>query len=435
MAAGAPIRELNALRTSTVGDQGRQARRELQGARDHARVSDVIGDDPRVIGSGPTIAVSARIQRPQRGHRADASSFADGRSRRTRCAPASGSRSIREPLCGDVATRSRRISELGVRWGEPTVACPRRSRRGRPRAAARARARAAAARAPTAARSAPAATASMARRRRADPRRRARTSTARPGTRSAPRASTARTRSRAAMPGSALAAVGALVITGPTGINHARSSADRRVRCYTGAWRPGPRSPSSTGRPSASPTPASARRGSRRRCCSRTCCGARARSSTPASISRSASPSSPAYRELIRAAAGGRAGRVPRRRARVLGPAALRRRERARAAARYRDRDRGRARAARRSQRAVPRARSVHRLGGDRGRAREGAAGGAIIATDVSARRRSRSRARTPSATASPSASTSALAICGQPVGGRDVRPDRDRTRRTSRRP
>src|SRR2546421_376351 len=55
MARGAWIREVNAVRTELSAIKGGKLARMCAGSLTTLVASDVIGDDPRVVGSGPTV--------------------------------------------------------------------------------------------------------------------------------------------------------------------------------------------------------------------------------------------------------------------------------------------------------------------------------------------------------------------------------------------
>ena len=357
---GAPIARAQRAAHGLSRDQGRQARERVARARGHARVSDVIGDDlarhrlgtdDRVI--EPASIVARRWRSPvgpmrdsrcaadvAERDRADARSFADAhrttplRASRHRAAVVTTSRCRRCRRCS--RARASRLGRAHRARSRPTTA------KAAARSSSRSSSRSGCA-APIASRSSPAATASTARRH-ARPRRPVRSSTARPGTRSAPPVSIRDAALDRCDAGTALAAVGALVITGPTGINHARSSADRRVRCYTrcvATWTTLAVLDWTTKRFTDAGIGAARLEAQLLLAhvlqCSRT--QLYMGFDKPLGEAELA-----AYRELIKRRLAGEPVAYLARRARVLGPAVLRRSERARAAARYRDGDRGRAR-------------------------------------------------------------------------------------------
>ncbi|HSD90608.1 MAG TPA: DUF4147 domain-containing protein [Kofleriaceae bacterium] len=123
MAAGASIRELNALRTQLSAIKGGKLAARSQAPLVTLVVSDVIGDDPHVIGSGPTVA-----DRP--GDRTEVvapmASFGEAM---TAALAAHGvvARRITEPIAADVRdVASQLVGMTGpvLAWGEPTVRVP-----------------------------------------------------------------------------------------------------------------------------------------------------------------------------------------------------------------------------------------------------------------------------------------------------------------------
>jgi hydroxypyruvate reductase len=120
-ASGASIHELNALRGRLSAlKAGKLAERSLVPVVTLV-VSDVIGDDPRIIGSGPTVRDGDRVEVI-----APMSLFGETLER------ALATRGIevrrgREPIAGDVtAVADALVRERGtyVAWGEPTVKLP-----------------------------------------------------------------------------------------------------------------------------------------------------------------------------------------------------------------------------------------------------------------------------------------------------------------------
>lgn len=114
MAAGAAIRELNALRTDLSAIKGGKLVARCKARVVTLIVSDVIGDDPHVIGSGTTIRDETIVVAPM-------ASFG--------VAIATGLRAhhITEPFAADVrdvADELARTTGLVVGWGEPTVHVP-----------------------------------------------------------------------------------------------------------------------------------------------------------------------------------------------------------------------------------------------------------------------------------------------------------------------
>jgi hydroxypyruvate reductase len=146
MASGAPIDEINRLRTELSALKGGKLAARCKAPIITLVVSDVIGDDPRVIGSGPTVTDPQRdtdrveVVAPmarfgiaveealgwRRGAARHESGLADVLEPEPR-APTSDVRRIAEPLTGDVAAVADRLAaEAGVivAWGEPTVRVP-----------------------------------------------------------------------------------------------------------------------------------------------------------------------------------------------------------------------------------------------------------------------------------------------------------------------
>lgn len=123
MASGASIRELNALRTSLSAIKGGQLAGHSKAPVVTLVVSDIIGDDPHLVGSGPTVRDG---DRPRVEIVAPMTSFGEAvhaglTARGLAC------RRIAEPLAGDVGDVARRLAaEPGVvvGWGEPTVVVP-----------------------------------------------------------------------------------------------------------------------------------------------------------------------------------------------------------------------------------------------------------------------------------------------------------------------
>ncbi len=136
MASGAPIAELNRVRTELSAIKGGKLAARSKAPVITLVVSDVIGDDPRVIGSGPTVT-----EPPRNGDRAlvvaPMASFgiavADALAARGIAV-----RRIAEPIADDVAAVADRLAaepgdgpERGaaqhgvvVAWGEPTLRVP-----------------------------------------------------------------------------------------------------------------------------------------------------------------------------------------------------------------------------------------------------------------------------------------------------------------------
>jgi hydroxypyruvate reductase len=127
MRSGASIGELNALRTSLSRIKGGRLAAASRAPVITLAVSDVIGDDLRVIGSGPTIAAPAVVMRRRDPHsRGDdiALVIAPMRSFAEAMRDALAARGIvlpfhDEPMRGHVTDLER-----GIHWGEPTLTIP-----------------------------------------------------------------------------------------------------------------------------------------------------------------------------------------------------------------------------------------------------------------------------------------------------------------------
>jgi hydroxypyruvate reductase len=114
MAAGATIRELNALRTELSAIKGGKLVADCKARVVTLVQSDVIGDDPRVIGSGLTIRDETMVVAPM-------SSFGVAMATGLRASYRS------EPFAADVRDVADELAELSglvVAWGEPTVHVP-----------------------------------------------------------------------------------------------------------------------------------------------------------------------------------------------------------------------------------------------------------------------------------------------------------------------
>lgn len=114
MAAGASIRELNALRTDLSAIKGGKLVAACKARVVTLIVSDVIGDDPHVIGSGTTVRDETIVVAPM-------ASFG--------VAIATGLRAhyLAEPFAADVRDVADALAATGglvVGWGEPTVHVP-----------------------------------------------------------------------------------------------------------------------------------------------------------------------------------------------------------------------------------------------------------------------------------------------------------------------
>lgn len=125
-ATGAPIAELNRLRTSLSAIKGGRLAATCRAPVITIAVSDVVGDDLSVIGSGPTVPCTVAVLA------AGLASFAEAAAR------ASGGTVIDAGVTGDVADVARRIVEAlrggspgTLIWaGEPTVRLPAHPGRG-----------------------------------------------------------------------------------------------------------------------------------------------------------------------------------------------------------------------------------------------------------------------------------------------------------------
>lgn len=121
MARGAPIHELNALRTQLSAIKGGKLAARCAAPVVTLVVSDVIGDDPRVIGSGPTVRDGDRVEVV-----APMASFGEAIAGAL-VARGIAARRIAEPIDRDVAAVADQLAnERGavVAWGEPTVRLP-----------------------------------------------------------------------------------------------------------------------------------------------------------------------------------------------------------------------------------------------------------------------------------------------------------------------
>jgi hydroxypyruvate reductase len=108
MGRGVPIAELNALRTSLSRIKGGQLARAAKAPVITLAVSDVIGDDLHVIGSGPSVpCAAAEVIVPMRA-------FAEAVHARLPVLPFH-----EQPMQGEVTDLER-----GIHWGEPTLAIP-----------------------------------------------------------------------------------------------------------------------------------------------------------------------------------------------------------------------------------------------------------------------------------------------------------------------
>jgi glycerate 2-kinase len=130
MASGAPIHELNALRTRLSSIKGGKLAARSKAPVVTLVVSDVIGDDPRLIGSGPTVVEGARVEVI-----APLSTFGVAVTAAL-AAQGVAVRRIADAIADDVvAVAERLVAQLGgvdrvaaksviVAWGEPTLRVP-----------------------------------------------------------------------------------------------------------------------------------------------------------------------------------------------------------------------------------------------------------------------------------------------------------------------
>jgi hydroxypyruvate reductase len=128
MASGASIQELNRVRTELSAIKGGKLAARSAAPVVTLVVSDVIGDDPRVIGSGPTVGEPLRA-----GDRAlvvaPIASFGVAISEAL-ADRAIDSRRIAQPIAEDVAVVADGLAHehgVVVAWGEPTVRVPERA--------------------------------------------------------------------------------------------------------------------------------------------------------------------------------------------------------------------------------------------------------------------------------------------------------------------
>jgi hydroxypyruvate reductase len=120
MRSGVAIGELNELRGSMSAIKAGRLATYSKAPIITLAVSDVVGDDLRVIGSGPTIGYPGDPNRSE--VIAPIRSFAEA----THAALAGAGIQLAldpDPLWGDVATLAPHV-ERGVHWGEPTVRVP-----------------------------------------------------------------------------------------------------------------------------------------------------------------------------------------------------------------------------------------------------------------------------------------------------------------------
>lgn len=125
MASGAPIHEINRVRTALSALKGGKLAARSAAPVVTLVVSDVIGDDPRVIGSGPTVCEPMRdrdrvdVVAPMACFGAEVVEALAARSIEAR--------RLVDPIADDVAEVAERLpaeSGVVVAWGEPTVRVP-----------------------------------------------------------------------------------------------------------------------------------------------------------------------------------------------------------------------------------------------------------------------------------------------------------------------
>lgn len=127
-AQGAAIHELNALRAELSAVKGGKLAERSRVPVVTLVVSDVIGDDPRVVGSGPTVSPGARalVIAPMAlfGEEVAMALDARGISARREIDPISGY--VASVAAALDARRGARAGEPGVvvAWGEPTISLP-----------------------------------------------------------------------------------------------------------------------------------------------------------------------------------------------------------------------------------------------------------------------------------------------------------------------
>jgi hydroxypyruvate reductase len=125
MASGASIHDLNRVRTEMSAIKGGKLAARSKAPVVTFVISDVIGDDPCVIGSGPTVASPLRA-----GDRVEViapmARFGEA-VMRALAVRRIEARRLEQPIAGDVAAVADRLAaEQGivVAWGEPTVRVP-----------------------------------------------------------------------------------------------------------------------------------------------------------------------------------------------------------------------------------------------------------------------------------------------------------------------
>jgi hydroxypyruvate reductase len=119
--SGAPIAEQNALRTELSAVKGGKLAGRASTAVVTLVVSDVIGDDPRVVGSGPTVGARDRAIGV-----APMALFGEEVVRALGLRGIEARRGV-SPIAGDVAAVADALAaerEPYVAWGEPTVTLP-----------------------------------------------------------------------------------------------------------------------------------------------------------------------------------------------------------------------------------------------------------------------------------------------------------------------
>ena len=127
MASGAPITELNRLRTELSALKGGKLAARCKARIVTLVISDVIGDDPHVVGSGPTVTSP-----PRDGDRVEVIAPITSFGLAVEAMLANRkltARRIAEPIADDVtavADKLARTEGIVVAWGEPTIRLPER---------------------------------------------------------------------------------------------------------------------------------------------------------------------------------------------------------------------------------------------------------------------------------------------------------------------
>lgn len=119
MAAGATIHELNALRTSLSGIKGGKLVAHCRAPVTTLVASDVFGDDLAVVGSGPTITPPLRARAGDR-----AVLILPMRAFAEAMASALGLPLVDAPYVGPVEEVAAQLSPRCIAWGEPTLELP-----------------------------------------------------------------------------------------------------------------------------------------------------------------------------------------------------------------------------------------------------------------------------------------------------------------------